>query len=289
MKPSPFAYHRPSTVGEAAQLLADHADDDARILAGGQSLGAVMAFRLSRPGCLIDINEVEGLDRIWIEDRKLVIGATARHARFHEPVEPGPLGHLLATVVRSIAHYPIRTRGTFCGSLAHFDPASEWCLVAATLDAEMHAESMDGRRVLRAADYFQSAMVTALRSDELLIEARLPLLPAGTRFGFMEFSRRKGDFAIAAALACYRLEDGLIRQTRIGVGGAEELPRRIPEAEALLDGGKPSETAFDAAAQAAAAAVNPLVDPQISESYRRSLVRTMTFRALMQTFDGTAP
>ena len=288
MKPAPFTYHRPSTVGEAAQLLAEYCDDDARIIAGGQSIVPIMAFRLSRPGHLIDINEVEGLDRIRLGDDKLVIGATVRHSRFQEPVEPGPLGHLLANVVQSIAHYPIRTRGTFCGSLAHLDPASEWCLVAATLGAEMHAHSSKGWRVLTVDDYFVSAMVTALKGDEFLVEVHLPLLKDGTRFGFLEFSRRKGDFAIAATLACYHLESGLMAQTRIGVGGAEEIPRRIIEAESVLEGSRPSKELFDKAARVAADSVRPVVDPQISERYRRQLVYSMTYRALKQTLDRPA-
>jgi carbon-monoxide dehydrogenase medium subunit len=289
MKPAAFTYHRPSTVDEAARLLADHADDDARILAGGQSLTPIMAFRLARPGHLIDINMVEGLDRLRVEGGDLVIGATARHAAFHEPVEPGALGRLLARVVHSIAHYPIRTRGTFCGSLAHSDPASEWCLVAATLDAQIHAQSARGRRVIAAPDFFVSAMTTALEGDEILIEARLPLLAEGTRFGFEEFSRRPGDFAQAMTLACYRLENGRIAEPRLGVGGAEDRPRRIPEAEAALAGEAPSEEAFSRAAEAAAAAIDPLIDPQIPDWYRRDLVRAMTFRALRQTLDASQP
>jgi carbon-monoxide dehydrogenase medium subunit len=287
MKPAAFTYHRPSTVDEAARLLADHADDDARILAGGQSLTPIMAFRLARPGHLIDINAVEGLARVRVEGDSLVIGATVRHAAFHEPVEPGALGRLLTKVVHSIAHYPIRTRGTFCGSLAHSDPASEWCLVAATLDARLCARSAGGEREIAAVDYFVSTMTTALEGDEILIEARLPLLAQGTRFGFEEFSRRPGDFAQAMTLACYRLDGGRIAEPRVGVGGAEDRPRRIPEAETVLAGGAPSEELFNKAADAAAAAVDPLVDPQIPDWYRRDLVRAMTFRALKQTLDAS--
>jgi carbon-monoxide dehydrogenase medium subunit len=288
MKPAAFTYHRPGTVDEAARLLANHVDDDARILAGGQSLTPIMAFRLARPGHLIDINAVSGLDRIRVEGEKLVIGATARHAAFETPVEPGALGRLLAKVVHSIAHYPIRTRGTFCGSLAHSDPASEWCLVAATLDAEMRAVSARGARAIAAADFFVSAMATALEGDEILVEAHLPLLHGGTRFGFEEFSRRPGDFAMAMTLATYRLENGKIIDPHVGVGGAEDRPRRIAEAEAAIAGGAPSEDLFQKAAEAAADAIDPLVDAQIPDWYRRDLVRAMTFRALKQTLGQTA-
>src|SRR5207249_4606155 len=191
-----------------------------------------MAFRLARPAHLIDINTVAGLDGLAVRDRMLRIGARTRHAAFHGPIQDGPLGAMLAAVVRHIAHYPIRMRGTFCGSLAHADPASEWCLVAATLGAEMVATSTRGSRTIFADDFLQGIMTTALEPDELLAEVRLPLLATDVRFGFYEFSRRAGDYAIAMALATFRVVDGAIVEPRIGVGGAEGRSRRIPEAEA---------------------------------------------------------
>src|SRR6185503_15034866 len=141
MKPASFVRHVPRTIEEALAILADVAPKDGRVLAGGQSLVPMMAFRVARPAHLVDINEVAGLDRLAVEGGKLAIGACVRHAAFHKAVAKGPLGALLRDVVRHIAHYPIRMRGTFCGSLANADPASEWCLVAATLDAEMVAKS----------------------------------------------------------------------------------------------------------------------------------------------------
>ncbi len=158
---------------------------------------------------------------------------------FHKPVVDGPLGALLAYVARHIAHYPIRMRGTFCGSLAHADPSSEWCLVSATLDATMVAKSTRGERLIAAADFFEGIMSTALAEDELLAEVRLPLLAADTKFGFYEFSRRAGDFAMASSLVTYRLAGGKIADARVGVGGAEPSPRRIAEAEAALNGQAP--------------------------------------------------
>src|SRR5579871_3704619 len=142
MKPAPFEYHAPKTVDEAVALLAKVASADGRILAGGQSLVPTMAFRLARPAHLIDINGIAALKRLAVADGKLAIGACVRHAAFYQPVVDGPLGRLLARVVRNIAHHPIRTRGTFCGSLANADPASEWCLIAATLGADMVALSV---------------------------------------------------------------------------------------------------------------------------------------------------
>jgi carbon-monoxide dehydrogenase medium subunit len=182
------------------------------------------------------------------------------------------LGELLSSVVRHIAHYPIRTRGTFCGSLAHADPASEWCLVAATLDADLVARSKRGTRTIAARDFFRSVMTTALQPDELLAEVRLPLLAPGTRFGFYEYSRRAGDFAVAMALVV------LGEEPRIGVGGVEARPRRISEAEAALARGG----SLDEAAEAAARAVEPLTDQHYSADYRRDLVRTVVRRALQQ-------
>jgi carbon-monoxide dehydrogenase medium subunit len=282
MKPASFQYHAPKTVDQAVAVLAQVAPADGRVLAGGQSLVPTMAFRLARPAHLVDINGIQELGRIVSQDGKLAIGACVRHAAFYGQVTQGPLGRLLSGVVRHIAHHPIRTRGTFCGSLAHADPASEWCLVAATLGAEMVAQSRDGRRVIAAADFFAGIMTTALQEDELLVEARLPVLPADTRFGFYEFSRRAGDFAIAMALVTYRIQDGRMIEPRLGIGGAEPNSRRIAPAEQALDGQKPGPEAFAAAAQAAAAAVDAMEDSSYSADYRRDLVHTVTFRALEQ-------
>jgi carbon-monoxide dehydrogenase medium subunit len=282
MKPAPFQYHAPKTVAEAVAVLAQVAPDDGRVLAGGQSLVPTMAFRLARPAHLVDINGIAELGRITLADGKLTIGACVRHAAFYGPVAEGPLGRLLASVVRHIAHHPIRTRGTFCGSLVNADPASEWCLVAATLGAEMVAQSGRGARVIAAADFFAGIMTTALQEDELLVEARLPLLPPDTRFGFYEFSRRAGDFAIAMALVTYRLADGRMVEPRLGIGGAEPKPRRIAQAERLLDGQRPGPEVFTAAAQAAAEAVEAMDDSNYSAQDRRELVGTVTLRALQQ-------
>ena len=282
MKPAPFRHHAPTTIDEAVALLAELAPEDGRVLAGGQSLVPTMAVRLARPAHLIDINGIAALDRIAIVDGKLIIGACVRHAAFQRPVESGPLGELLAAVVRHIAHYPIRTRGTFCGSLANADPASEWCTVAAALDAEMVAKSARGTRVIATKDFFAGVMTTALAEDELLTEVRLPLLPAGTRAGFQEFSRRAGDFAIAMALAIYRVDGGKVTEPRIAVGGAEPHARRIAGAEQILAGQAPGPDAFAAAAECAAEAVDPMEDVHNSAQYRRDLVRAMVRRAVEQ-------
>ena len=250
------------------------------MLAGGQSLVPIMAFRLAKPAHLVDINGVEGLDKIASDGKALSIGACVRHAAFHKPVIDNPLGKLLTNVARHIAHYPIRMRGTFCGSLAHADPASEWCLTAATLDATLVVKSLRGERLIAAKDFFEGIMATALGEDELLVEARLPLLAPDAKFGFNEFSRRAGDFAIASALVTYRLQGGFMTDVHVGVGGAEARPRRLAQAEAALNGKPPGDTIFRAAAEAAALAVDPLEDHQTSGEYRRDLVRAVVRRAL---------
>ena len=280
MKPAPFVRHVPKTLDEALRILAEVAPQDGRVLAGGQSLVPIMAFRLAKPAHLVDINEIAGLDRIASDGKSLTIGACVRHAAFHRSVVDNPLGRLLSAVARHIAHYPIRTRGTFCGSLAHADPASEWCLVAATLDATLVAKSTRGERLIAAKDFFSGIMSTALAEAELLAEARLPLLPGDAKFGFNEFNRRAGDFAMAASLVTYRLQGGKITDARVGLGGAEASPRRIAEAEAALNGKTPGDAVFRAAAEAAAKAIDPLEDHQTNADYRRDLVRAVVRRAL---------
>jgi carbon-monoxide dehydrogenase medium subunit len=247
MKPAAFRYHAPKTIDEAVALLAEVAPEDGRILAGGQSLVPTMAFRLAKPGHLVDINNVAALKRLTVSDGKLCIGACVRHAAFHKPVCDGPLGKFL---------------------------------VMAALDGELVAQSSKGTRVIPAREFFQGIMTTALREDELLVEARLPLLPADTRCGFYEFSRRAGDFAMAAAVGVYRLDGGKIVEPRVAIGGVEPNPRRIPEAERALAGAAPGDKAFRAAADAAMAAVDAMEDAMTSAEFRRDLVLAVTRRAL---------
>ncbi len=280
MKPAPFTYHAPTSVDEAVALLATWGPQDGRVLAGGQSLIPTMAFRVARPAHLIDINGIAELAQLTVAGSALTIGACVRHAAFESEAVPGPTGALLRNVVRHIAHYPIRTRGTFCGSIAHADPASEWCCVMAALDGIVLLRSRRGDRLLRAEDFFHGIMTTALEEDELLVAAKLPLLADGTRTGFAEFSRRKGDFAIAMAAVCYRREHGVMVEPHVAVGGAEARARRVSAAEAVLRGRAPETDVFEKAGTAAAAAIDPLEDINNTAAYRRSLVRTLIERAL---------
>jgi len=280
MKPASFSYHAPRSVSEAVALLAEYAPQDGRVLAGGQSLVPTMAFRMARPAHLIDINGIAELAALTVEGEMLKIGACVRHAAFDSDTVPGATGTLLRKVVHNIAHYPIRTRGTFCGSVANADPASEWCCVMAALDGVAVLQSQRGERRVAAADFYQGVMTTALEEDELLVRCELPVLADDARSGFVEFSRRKGDFAIAMALVVYRLEAGKIVEPRVAVGGAETHARRIPDAEAVLAGAAPNAANFAKAARAAAADCDPMEDINNTADYRRELVCTMVERAL---------
>jgi carbon-monoxide dehydrogenase medium subunit len=280
MKPASFNYYAPRSVSEAVTLLAEYAPQDGRVLAGGQSLVPTMAFRMAQPAHLIDINGIAELATLKVESGRLHIGACVRHAAFEGATVPGATGALLRKVVHNIAHYPIRTRGTFCGSVANADPASEWCCVMAALDGVVVLQSQRGTRRVNAADFYQGVMTTALAEDELLAGCELPMLPPDTRAGFVEFSRRKGDFAIAMALVTYRLEAGKIIEPRVALGGAEAHARRMPAAEAALKGAAPDKVAFVKAAEAAAVACDPMEDFNNTADYRRGLVRTMVERAL---------
>jgi carbon-monoxide dehydrogenase medium subunit len=276
VKPASFEYHVPRTVEEAVAMLATVAPLDGRVLAGGQTLVPAMALRLARPAHLVDINAVAGFDRLEHAADSLRIAPCVRHAALGPERVPGPLGRLLGLARRHIAHYPIRTRGTFCGSLANADPASEWCLVAIALGATLTARSGRGTRRLAADDFLLGYMTTALEPDELLVEAHMPTLSAETRVGFYEFSRRAGDFAEVMALAAYELRDGLVAAPRIAVGGIEARARRLPGAEAALAGRPLDEVGLRRAAEAAAADIEPPDDPDDA----RRLVATAVGRAL---------
>jgi carbon-monoxide dehydrogenase medium subunit len=182
-----------------------------------------------------------------------------------------------------IAHYPIRTRGTFCGSLAHADPSSEWCLVAVTLDVSVTAQSARETRSIAADDLLEGLMSTSLAPDEMIVAAHLQLLPDDARWGFYEFSRRPGDYAIAMALASYTLSDGLIADARIGLGGAEARPRRFGDAERMMIGQAPSPALFRAAGDCVADLIDPLEDVQADAAYRRDLAGVVVRRALEES------
>ena len=262
-------------------MLAD-GGEECKILAGGQSLVPAMNFRLARPTTLIDINDLHELAYVRTNSETLSIGALTRHAAFHQPVVDGPLGLLLSKVVQHIAHYPIRQRGTFGGSLAHADPASEWCLLVSTLGAEIVAKSVRGERVIASEAFFKGTFSTNLTADELLVEIRLPVMANNWRAGFYEFSRRAGDFALGMALAALRIEDGVVQEARLGVGGVSDRAIRLEALEHQLVGRPASPEAIQAIATAARASIDPTSDIHASSEYRRDLIATVVKRALIE-------
>ncbi|MFN8702794.1 MAG: FAD binding domain-containing protein [Rhodospirillales bacterium] len=281
MKAAPFTHHAPKSLAEAVTLLSALAPEDGRILAGGQTLVPMMAFRLARPRHVIDINGIPDLGNISIEAGAMSIGATVRHSAFERPYPgSGQLGLLLANVVRNIAHAPIRSRGTFCGSVANSDPASEWCLVSTTVGADIVLASVRGERVVKASDFYTGTMANLLADDEIIAKIRIPLLPDDTHFGFHEVSRRKGDFAMAACLAIYRPLNGKALDPRIGLGGVEATPKRVAAAEESLRGGIIGTELFRQVASVAMNSIEPLDDEELPGHYRRELAQAVVERAL---------
>jgi carbon-monoxide dehydrogenase medium subunit len=279
-------------VEEAVGLLRD-LGEDAKVLAGGQSLVPAMNFRLARPDALIDIRRVAHGDRapiraVRVGDDKVTIGALVRHVELERGAVDGPLGTLLRQAGRVIGHLPIRTRGTFGGSIAHADPASEWCALAALLDAEMTLESAGGQRTVGYDDFFVTVFTTAIEADEILTAVTLPALGSDHRVGFAEFSRRAGDFAIVLAMAVLRLEGARITEARVALGGVADRPIRATVAEQLLIGEAPSDAAYRAAGDAAADGVHPAADIHGPPEYRQDLVRAMVRRALARAVDPAA-
>lgn len=283
MKPSAFEYVAPTSLAEALAVLAEDADDS-KVLAGGQSLVPMMNFRLASPARLIDINRIPGLEGLSESGERLHIAARTRHLKLQNTNHPGPLGRLLRESAANVGHLPIRTRGTFGGSIAHCDAASEWCLVSALLDAEMTAQSAArGERTIEAADFFQSIFTTALEPDEILTSISLPKLDETWVVGIAEFARRAGDFGIVTATAAVNVVDGRVAEARVCLGGVHEVPFRSEAAESLLVGEEFSDALVRAAAEAAAVEVDPPSDTHGDAEYRRDLVRALLPKALRVT------
>ena len=280
MKPTPFDYVCPTTLDEAVALLAAHAGE-ARPIAGGQSLMPLLAFRLAAPALLVDLRNIAGLDGIMIGDEGVRLGARVRWRDIEDDPRLRSTHPLLAAAVGHVAHYQIRNRGTVGGSLAHADPAVELPGIAVTCEAVIMVVGPTGTRAIPAAEFFLGPLTTALAPDELITEIRLPTWPAGRRWGFEEFARRRGDFALAGVAVFYD-EDarGRVRDAHLGVIGAGSRPHRLYAAEAMLNGGVLDEERIGEAARAAAAAVDPPEDVHAGAAYRRALVVTLLERAL---------
>jgi len=256
--------------------------EEAKVLAGGQSLVAAMNFRLARPKALIDINRLSELDHITVVGDEVQIGALTRHRRFEVPLVAGPLGLLLVEMAHHVGHLPIRVRGTFGGSLAHADPAAEWCLLASTLDATMVAGSTQGERLVPATEFFATVFTTSLGARELLTEVRMPLLNDRHLVGFSEFSRRAGDFALVMVAVVVEISDGVVTKANIGAGGVSDVPVRLAGAEDALVGNPWDARYWDVAARAGRAEVDPFEDIHASVDYRRDLVEALIRRACRQ-------
>jgi CO/xanthine dehydrogenase FAD-binding subunit len=281
VKPVDFDLHRPGTLDAALALLADYGDD-ARVLAGGQSLVPLLNFRLARPGHVVDIGRVPGLGDLHETRDGLVVGAMVRQSRAERAPAVAARCPLLAAALPWIAHPPIRARGTICGSLAHADPAAELPAVAVALDAAFVAASTAGRREIAAADFFQAHLTTALRADELLAAVRFPAAAPGTGAAFCEASRRRGDFAMAGVAAQVTLADGVIADARICVSGVAGVPVRCAGSERALLGSAADPEALRAAAGAALDILEPAGDLHASADYRRHLAGVLLRRALAQ-------
>ena len=279
MKPASFAYHRAASVDEAVALLSREGED-AKLIAGGQSLVPLMAFRLARPSALIDINRITELRYVRRDGDALRIGALATHRDIETKAEPGVLeGYsILPRAARFIGHYPIRTRGTFGGSIAHADPTSEWCMLALLLDAKIVIAGLQGSRTVAASDFFLGVFTTALGADEVVTEVHFP--GPAPRSAIREFARRQGDFAVVAVATALEMEDGRVRSARIALAGVSDAPVRAMEAEAILAGAAPTDEAFDEAGRAAAAGLRPPSDIHGSSDYRKELAAALVRRAL---------
>lgn len=280
MKPPPFAYDRAESVEEALALLAEHGDD-AKVLAGGQSLVPLLNFRLARPERLIDINEVQELDRLDLNGT-LRIGALTRQATLEQSSEIRAKVPLLHEAIRYVAHPQIRNRGTIGGSVAHADPSAELPAAFAALDAAFHLRSATGMRTLLAEEMFITHLTTALAPDELLMEVEVALPAPGTGSAFVEFARRHGDFALAGAAVLVRLAgDGTCQRAAIALLAAGPVPVRATAAEQALVCHRVDEDVAGEAAAAAVRDVKPLADIHGGSDYRRRVLEAMTRRALL--------
>jgi len=282
MKLPPFAYACPTTLPEAVQLLAA-SDGDAKALAGGQSLMPMLAFRLAHPTLLVDLRKLADLRGIRISEKGVTLGAMVRWRDIEDDARLDTAHPLLKAAIAHVAHYQIRNRGTVGGSIAHADPAAEMPGIVMTCDAEIAVVGKSGARVFQAADFFQGALTTMLEPDQIIVEVRLPPWPKGRRWGFQEFARRRGDFAMAAAAVFYDQDSrGRAMNAHVGAIGVGDRPLRLAGVEDVLNGQVIDDAVIAKAEAAAAAAVDPPDDIHASAAYRRALTGTMVERALKQ-------
>ena len=283
MKPAPFEYEAPATVEEALSLLEEHGEE-AKFLAGGQSLIPLLALRLARPTALIDLNPLDELRFIHTGDTT-VIGAMTTHREVERNEYLFDRCPMIREAMALVGHVAIRNRGTVGGSCAHADPAAEWPVLTLVLDAEFEVKGPGGTRMVPADELFLSYFTTSLEPEEMVTEVRfrLPVESAGTTF--MELSRRHGDFGIAGVAAVVTRENGFIKESRLGLMGAGGTPVRPTEAERILAGSEPTEDVLEAAAEAVDRAIEPTGDIHGSEDFRRNTAKVLTKRAVRRAFE----
>lgn len=286
MKTPRFEYHAPRDVEEVLSLLAEHGDE-AKVLAGGQSLVPLLAMRLARPAHVVDINDVGGLAGIRATDGVVTFGATTRERAAERSELVGRTLPLLAEALPLIGHVSIRNRGTVGGSVAHADASAELPAVALLSGADMVVRSARGTRVIPAEQFFAGHFVTAMADDELLVEVRMPAGPAGAGWAFREVARRHGDFALVGVAAMVALGAGRrVEEARIALIGVSDRPVRAGKAEAALGGvevsgsGAVADAALDAAAEDAVRDLEPASDVHGSAEFRRHLARVTVRRAV---------
>ncbi len=280
VKPSRFTYTAPTSVDEAALVLQQHGED-AKVLAGGQSLVPLMNLRMAAPSVVVDLNRVPGLDYVRLDGDALAIGAMTRHRTVVSSPLVAEHCPLLASAASVIGYPAIRNRGTFGGSVAHADPVAEMPCIVLTLDAELVAQGAAGRRVIAARDFFHGYFTTALEPSELLVEVRIPLGRPGGGWGFDEFSRKSGDFALAAVAVDLQVSDGAIAQARIGIAGVADRPVRATGAEDPLHGQAPAADG-DLPARVRQAVVEGQSDADPSEASSIGRAGVLAERALKQ-------
>jgi aerobic carbon-monoxide dehydrogenase medium subunit len=281
MKPPAFEYHRAFSAQEAVDLLVE-LGDEAKILAGGQSLAPMMNFRLARPSALVDVNAVSELDYVTRDGDALRIGALTRHRRIETlrgpEIEDGFA--VLSRAARWIGHYPIRTRGTIGGSLAHADPSAEWCLLARLFDARVVVLGPNGTREIPAAEWFTGFLTTQCAADEMVTEVVFPR--PRRQAALTEFARRQGDFAIAAAAVALEVTDGVCSDVSVVLGGVGGELYRATRIEDAVQGQPATSTTWEAAGRLAAEIVSPPDDAHGTSAYRKHLVGTLTERAFAE-------
>lgn len=288
MKPAAFDYYAPTTVDDVIALLKRHGSD-ARLLAGGQTLLPMMNFRLAAPEVIIDLNRIPELAFIREAGGQVHIGAmTRQRALEFSPVIAKDLP-LLHEAIKMVGHLPTRSRGTIGGSLANADSAAEIPMILQVLEGEVLVRGPDGERTIPAAELILDAMTTSLAESEMLAEVRFQVMPQGALFAVEEFSRRRGDFAIAAVAAMLVVKDGLCEKARIATAGVSSFSSRLRAAEEILEGRALDADAIRKASEAAGASIEPVSDRNASEEYRRHLTRVLTTRVLNRAAESAKP